>query len=337
MLARSELGFFHNNWIADTKVEGAAFASRLNNFGYAAGGKWLYTPFTEYNMYGERVSKGYYSEAAAILNASYNFFSGYYFSGISLGVNAKGAFRFVPDYSDDAGNILSGSGRSQSGAGFMADVGALTRFNLLKFYNSRDRNTSLAVVLRNLGPPVKDDPLPTVFATALSYRPFRPILLSFDFLVPLNLADISLSEKFYWAVGMSANVTRFLSMRTGFMAKTGNIRLTIGSAVTISKISLDVNYTLDLLTQFRPLNRVSIGVRFDLGDKGRQAKADKVEELYLAGLEAYSRGNNAEAQYYWEEALKLNPRFDPAKEGLRILQGSKSLEDRINELQRFDF
>ncbi|MDR2109851.1 MAG: UPF0164 family protein [Spirochaetaceae bacterium] len=337
MLDRSELGFFHNNWIADTKVEGAAFASRLNNFGYAAGGKWLYTPFTEYNMYGERVSKGYYSEAAAILNASYNFFSGYYFSGVSLGVNIKGAFRFVPDYSDDAGHVISGSGRSQSAAGFMADVGALTRFNLLKFYNSRDRNSSFALVLRNLGPPVKDDPLPTVAGAALSYRPFRPILLSFDFLVPLNLSDTGLSEKPYWAVGVAANVTRFLSMRTGFMAKTGNIRLTIGSAVTLSKISLDVNYTLDLLTQFRPLNRVSIGVRFDLGDKGRQAKADKVEELYLAGLEAYSQGNNAEAQYYWEEALKLNPRFDPAKEGLNILQGSKSLEDRINELQYFDF
>jgi hypothetical protein len=58
MLRKAELAFFHNNWIADTKIEGAAFASRFKDFGFAAGGKWLYTPFTEYNIYGERASKG---------------------------------------------------------------------------------------------------------------------------------------------------------------------------------------------------------------------------------------------------------------------------------------
>jgi hypothetical protein len=337
MLSRSELAFFHNNWVGDTKIEGAAFASRYKNFGYAAGAKWLYTPFTQYDMMGERSSKGYYSEAVATLNASYNFLSGYYFSGLSLGMNLKTALRIVPDYADyDTGELLSGSGKSQSAAGFMADLGVLTRFDLFKLYNSRERNTSVALVMRNLGPPVKDEPLPTTAVAAFAYRPVRPVLLSFDFSLPINFMDVALSEKPYWALGLAVDVTKFLSMRTGLMIKPANFRLAVGSAIKLQRVTLDVNYTLDLMTQFRPMNRVSIGVRFDLGDQGRQAQSDQVDKLYLAGLDAYSAGNNAEARYYWEEALKLNPRFEPAKEGLRIIEGSQALDERIDDIQRID-
>ncbi|MDR2133605.1 MAG: UPF0164 family protein [Treponema sp.] len=337
MLARSELALFHNNWIADTKIEGAAFATRIKDLGLGAGAKWLYTPFTEYNLYGERVSKGYYSEAVAILNGSYNFLSGYYFSGVSAGMSLKGAFRFVPDYTDNDDNIIANSGRSQSAAMVMADIGALTRFDLFKFYHSRERNTSAALVVKNLGPPVKDDPLPTVATAAFSYKPLRPLLISFDFSMPFNMMDIKLSEKPYFALGAAVNVTSFLSMRMGALFKAGSSRLALGSAVTLNRIALDVNYTLDLLTQLQPLNRVSIGVRFDLGDQGRQQRANQVDTLYLAGLDAYSRRSYGEARHNWEEALKLDPKFDPARESLRVLEGQEAIERRIDELQRLDF
>jgi tetratricopeptide (TPR) repeat protein len=343
MLKKSELAFFHNNWIADTKLEGAVFTFRLGDLGLAAGGTWLYTPFTEYNLFGDRVSKGYYSEAAAMLNLSYNFFSGYYFSGISAGLNLKGAFRFVPDFTDaddqenSQGQLVSGSGASQSAAMAMADIGLLTRFNFLKFYNSRERNFSLALVCRNLGPPALDDPLPTAVGAGLSWKPLRPILLSFDYIVPLNLQDLSLSEKPYWAGGISAAVTDFLSMRAGLQFKTGNLRITVGSAIVMEKLSLELNYTLDLLTELRPLSRVSLGLRFDLGDRGRQQLADRVDSLYLAGLDAYALENFDEARSLWEEALALNPRFDPARESLDILRRTLELRKRIDEMQRLDF
>jgi hypothetical protein len=337
ILKKTELAFFHNNWIGDTKIEGTAFATRIKNGGIALGGKWLYTPFTEYNLYGERASKGYYSEAAAMLNGSYNFLSGFYFAGISLGMNLKGALRFVPDYSDDQGNIISGSGKSQSALAAMVDIGALTRINFLKFYSSRDRNTSFALVFRNLGPPSMEEPLPTVAVAALSYKPLRPLLFSFDYSVPINFTDYDLSEKPYWSTGLSVQVTRFLSMRSGFMSKTGNVRLVIGSAVDLEKISLDINYTLDLLTQFTPLNRLSLGLRINLGDQGRKNQADQIEQFYLQGLGAYAQGNMTEAQYYWEMVLRMNPRFEPAKEGLLLVQRSLELEDRIDQMQRLNF
>jgi hypothetical protein len=342
MLPYTELAFFHNNWIADTKVEGAVYASRIRDFGFGAGAKWLYTPFTEYNIYGDRVSKGYYSEAVGALNVSYNFLSGYYFSGVSVGANLKGAFRFVPDYTDaddlgnNMGSIIAGSGSSQSAAMVMADIGALTRFDFLKPYSAREPNTSFALVIRNLGPPAMEDPLPTVAVAALSYKPLRPLLVSFDFFVPMNLGDISLSEKPYWAAGFSASVTNFLSMRFGLMGKAGNVRITLGSAVKLEKISLDINYTLDLLTQMQPLNRVSLGVRLDLGDGGRSALAARVDELYLAGLEAYARSDREQARQLWQDALALNPKFDPAREGLNILAHSQNVQDRIDEMQQLD-
>jgi hypothetical protein len=343
MLPKSELAFFHNNWIADTKVEGAAFASRFRDFGFAAGGKWLYTPFTEYNIYGERVSKGYYSEAVATLNGSYNFLSGYYFSGVSLGVNIKGAFRFVPDFSDSddldnkTGSLVSGSGWEQSAAMVMADIGALARIDFLKFYNSRERNFSFALTLRNLGPPAKGDPLPTLAAAGISWKPLRPVLLSFDYSFPINMTDFASSEQPYWAAGLSAQITGFLSMRCGLLAKSGNARIALGSAVDLGRLSVDLNYTLDLLTQLTPLNRVSLGVRFNLGDQGRADRAAEAEALYIQGLVAYAREEFELAQYYWEEALKVDPRFEPAAEGLSLIIRSRDLMGRIEEMRTLGF
>jgi len=337
MLSKSELAFFHNNWIADTKIEGAAYAVRFGNLGIAAGAKWLYLPFTEYNIYGERVSNGYYSEGAAILNASYNFLSGYYFSGLSVGISLKGAFRIMPDYTDNYDNIISGSGLSQSAVMGMADIGVLTRFNLLKLYSSRERNASAALVVKNLGPPVLDEPLPTVAVAAISYKPIRPLTLAFDFNLPVNLMDISLSELPYMALGLSVNVTGFLSMRTGILFKAGSSRVSIGSAINLNRISVDVNYTLDLLTQLQPLNRISLAVRFDLGDNGRSQMTNRVDELYLLGLEAYSRGNFPDARICWEEALRIDPKFEPAKESLEMLVKREDLNQQIEDLYRLAF
>jgi tetratricopeptide (TPR) repeat protein len=126
-------------------------------------------------------------------------------------------------------------------------------------------------------------------------------------------------------------------MRMGVLFKAGSTRLALGSAVALNKIALDVNYTLDLLTQIQPLNRVSIGVRFDLGDQGRQQNANQVNALYLAGLDAYAQRRYEEARHNWEEALKRDPKFDPARESLRILEGQEAIERRIDELQRLDF
>ncbi|MDR2942930.1 MAG: UPF0164 family protein [Treponema sp.] len=336
MLERSEFAFFHNNWIADSKIEGFAYATRFGDLGLAAGAKWLYTPFTEYNYYAERVSNGYFSEGAAILNASYNIFQGYYFGGLSLGISLKGAFRIMPDYTSDTDIITGGSGLAQSAVMGMADVGILTRFNFLKPYVAREKNASAALVIKNLGPPVLGESLPTVASAAISYKPIRPLVFAFDFYMPLNMMDFDLSENPYFAFGTAVNVAKFLSIRAGVQIKSGGSRVTIGSAVNFNKISVDINYTLDLLTQLQPLNRVSLGMRLDLGDGGRQEKANKVNELYLLGLDAFSQGNYSEAKDYWQSALKLDPTFEPAQEGIDMINKRQRLQNQVEDLFKLD-
>jgi hypothetical protein len=340
MLANDELAFFHNNWIADTKIEGIVYTRRFENLGVSAGTKWLYTPFTEYDAWGERVAKGYYVEGLGILNAAYNFFSSYHFYGFSVGASLKGAFRFVPDYSTatdvsttDKAELIEGSGGEQSAAGLLADAGVLTRINFLKFYYSRERNFSLALVLRNAGPPALGDALPTVLTAGLSYKPVRPLLFSFDYSIPVNLDNLALSEKHYMAFGFSLNVTSFLSMSTGLLVKAGSIRYTIGSGINAGAVSFDVNYTLDLLTQLQPFNRVSVGIRFNMGDSGRSARLTRVEELYLDGLNSYSRGDDDTARGRWQEALNIDAKFTPAREGIEAIDGYRNLTDRVRDLQ----
>jgi len=122
-MPNTELAVFHNSWIADSRLETVSFTQRDDNFGYGASIRCFYVPFTEYNTFGERVSRGYYTETFGILNVSYNFLAGYYFKGIAAGANLKAGYRSMPDYSDNYGNLQAGSGFSQSALAIMADGG----------------------------------------------------------------------------------------------------------------------------------------------------------------------------------------------------------------------
>jgi len=84
------------------------------------------------------------------------------------------------------------------------------------------------------------------------------------------------------------------------------------------------------------MNRISLGARIKFGDQGREQKLARVDSLYLSGLDAYATGNIEDAERYWNEALSINPKFDPAKEGLALIQHSSMLDTRINNMQSLD-
>ncbi len=336
ILDRTQFAFYHNNWIADTRIEGIVYTMRLGTLGLSVGGKWLYLPFTEYSDFAERVGTGYYSEAIGVANASIHLFPGYYFYGIALGANAKLAYRSMPDFSNDDGVIIPGSGGDQSAVAVMADFGALTRFNLFKLYSSREKNFSVGLALKNFGPAVLGEPLPSVATAGIAYNFLKPIQVSADISKPLNLVDLSLSEAFFWGVGYKMTITDFWKLQAGLLVKGGNPRISVGAAINFSPLTLDINYTLDLTTQFTALNRMSIEARFDMGDFGRSVRTAKAEELYLKGLDAYASGELELAISLWNESLKLNPFFDPARENRDTAVVSLELRKRMLELQRLE-
>jgi hypothetical protein len=324
-LRHTELALFHNRWITevsgDTLVETLAFARPFGNLGLSAGGRWLSSPVNEYNAAGGRLSGYYYSEAEVILNGSYYFPLGRRFSGISAGASLKGAFRNIP-------------GTDLSAASVMGDIGVLGSFNLFKFYSSPEWNVGLA--FKNLGPPAGTEALPTLGALGLAYRPLRPLLVSFDFFLPLDLRNFEIPEKPYFATGLEFLCSDSLSLRGGLRVKSESLRLTLGGALKLYQgerpwaLSLDLNYSMDPLFKARSGNRLGLGLRLDLENRREAAEISPAQALYIEGLEAYSRNDYAGAQRRWREALELDPHFLPAAEALAMLEENQGTGSRMD-------
>ena len=331
LLDHSELTVSHNNWIGDTSVEGLIYTMRFDELGIGFGGKFLYVPFTGYDEWAARDVAAYYSESVATLNLSYNFFSSYGFYGLALGSNIRIAYRSIPD------SLLPSGYSSQSSLGVLADFGALTRFNFLKFYPSRTRNFSVGLVLKNLGPKVQSEQLPTRITAGLAISPIRPLTLSYDIDLPIHfgLTAEGLANSFEsltMAGGLEVVLTDFFSMQGGFNYRGANPGITLGAAVDLPQVSLVVNYTLDLATTFEPLDRISIQAKLNLGDRGRLALRLLVDELYLAGVEAYAAGDLDEAIAMWQETLELDSGFSPARKFLARAIAQRNNRDRLESV-----
>ena len=327
ILEFTELSFLHNNWIADTNIEGVVYTKRTDQLGYAFAGKFLYVPFTGYDTWGARTSGGYYSESIVIGNISKNFFADYYFSGVAFGSNLKFAYRHIPD------SIATG----QSAFGVMADFGALTKFNFLKFYSARAKNFGVGLTVKNIGPYVLDEPLPSSAAVGIAYSPLRPWLIGFDFDYPFSFDSARYpAEKPSYAVGTSVAVTNFFSVQSGLLLKGGNPRISLGSSVKVDVVSFVVNYTLDMTTQVKNMDRFSIQVKMNLGDEGRKEKALKVENFYLDGIESYARGDINQAIALCEKALSLDPTYTPAQETIETAKRALNLQEEMERRQKIE-
>ena len=325
LLDLTELSFLHNNWIADTSIESVLFTTRFEDLGLGAGLKLLYLPFTEYDEWGESTANGYPLETILTLNASYNMFRSYYFRGVSAGLSIKAGYRYIPTvfYSD------------QSSIAIMADAGLYTSFNLFKFYDSRDRNFSTGIVLRNAGFETLGEALPTELSAGIAYSPVRPLNLAFDFNLPINLIGGE-AESWYLAGGFDAAMTDFFSFQGGFNYQGANPRVSLGSTIDLEEATFNLNYTLDLTTSTDSIDRFSIEAKLKLGDEGRYERKAMVDELYIAGLEAYANGDLQKAVAYWESALEIDNSFTPAEEFIASASRSIDLLKRMEELNRVE-
>ncbi|WP_191013983.1 UPF0164 family protein [Treponema zioleckii] len=344
VLLESEAAAFHNSWIADSAMETLAITSRNGHFGYGAQLKCFYVPFTEYNLFGEKVAGSYYSETSLTLNQSYNFLAGYDFKGIAIGVNERLSFRNMPDYANDqTDEIISGSGLEQSALAFMIDAGLLLRFNLGKFYSDREPNLKFGISLNNIGAGITgfgnsltlDDALPTRVSVGFSYKPASPILLSAEFRQPVNLQDFSSSGKWSACTGLEISITKFFAFESGFLLQGGNPRISLGSEFEVKKIQMNVNYTFDLTSSVNPVNHISFSAKIKFGDKGRKKLQDEVDSYYTQGLFLYSEGKLEESIEYFNKALSIDKRFDPAKKALEAAQNFLDARNALDEIQNY--
>jgi hypothetical protein len=106
--------------------------------------------------------------------------------------------------------------------------------------------------------------------------------------------------------------------------------------MNVNDLQFNVNYTLDMTTQAALFNRISLAVKLNLGDRGREAKQKKVEMLYIDGLKLYASGRLEDAIVKWQEAVTLDKRFDPAVEGIKTASITLELQQKIQNLQKIE-
>ena len=347
ILNETQVCAFHNSWIADSKMDTLVYTTRIDNVGFGLQAGCLYMPFTEYNIFGERVNASYYTETNFAANISYNFLAGYDFKGFALGATVKGAFRSVPDYTDnDTDSIISYSGLKQSGVGIMADVGIMLQFNFLKFFASRTPNVRIGLSAQNLGASITgfgtksgikiDDPLPTFFAAGISCQ-FLPIITAtFDIKQPVNLFHPDQYQLFSVSAGAILAFTKHFNLLVGAEIKGGNPRFSVGSELQLTNARLNFNYTLDLTSSLNPVNRISLSAKILLGDRGRAERQAIIDQLYLEGLEYYAASEWTKAIEKWEEVLLINKRYDPAILGIESAKSQIDMYNRVRESMFFE-
>ena len=322
-LAVTELAVFHNNLVADTSMEAISYTTRFEDLGIGFAGKSLHVPFTGYDSFGAQESTGRYRELVLGANVAYNFFDSFYYSGLGVGMNVKLAYRNIPAIIAPGQNAL----------GTMVDVGLLTRFNVLKFYSSRARNAAVGLVLKNFGPNVNDEPLPTEAVAGIAFSPLRPVMITTDAIAPFNLLSPQPAESLGIAAGVAIAATEFFSVRGGFLLRNGNPRLSVGAGVDLDRITLTANYTLDMTTQIVGLDRFSIQAGFSFGDRGRAEREERVRELYLDSLEAFASGDLARTILLAGQAAELDPSFQPATETVALAEHMLLLQQGIEAIR----
>jgi hypothetical protein len=331
LATNTEVGIFHSNIIADVNLEAATFTYRTGDLGIGSMVKLLYTPFTAYKIQGQQADSSYYVESVVGINAAYTFLRDYSFSGIAVGANLKLAYRSIP--ADLYQEVTSVAGTTQSAIGAMADIGLLTRFNLLKGYVSRDKNFSVGLAIRNLGPAVSGDALPTQASAGIAYSPFKFLLFSGDFVLPINLVDPSKSEGPGFGGGLALQFTDISAVRAGFMLIGGNPRFATGVDLKLEGVDLAVSYTVDYTTQLRIPDHFGIQLRFNLGDEGRAALQKRVDALYIDALVALSQSDYDKVIALCKEALDLDKGFTPASDTLKLATRSQELINKIESLR----
>lgn len=342
----TQLAVFHNSWIADSNLETLAYTIRFGHFGVGTYISTFYVPFTEYNIFGERVAGNYYSETTAAINSSYNFLAGYTFKGFALGTTVKTAWRSIPDYTDnDTDAIIPWSGFKQSSLGVMADVGLMLQFNLFKFYASREPNLKIGFAANNLGVAITGafsdagltlEPVPTMLQAGISYKVIKPVTITLDYKQPINLLENTGFRWPYIGAGVGIQFSDYISFLAGLELKGANPKISTGLEFEVAKIRFNMNYTLDMTSSLNPLNKFSLSLKLVLGDLGRSVKSAEVDRLYSLGLQYYTEQNWEKAIEIWEQALEIDKRFDPAIIGIVSAQYQIDMFQKIQESLTFD-
>ncbi|OHD05388.1 MAG: hypothetical protein A2086_09270 [Spirochaetes bacterium GWD1_27_9] len=312
----TELFFSHNKLMGDVNYNTIAYTMRFNNLGLGIGTRMLYIPFTHYDKFGIDVGSGIINYTVITLNGSYNFLKSYDFFGLSVGGNIKLYIYGVPD----------SIALNQSRVNVAFDIGILTKFNFLKAYKKNEKNFSIGLALKNIGPFTDGEPPPTKISVGLAYKPIEQLLMSVDLDYLINYSELTYKN---WSVssGMEWYFTKYSSLILGFVVKS-NPSFSLGFNLNFDDFTISAIYNPD----FVDLARFSISASLKLGDLGRGKNELIIKKMYSVALHLMNSGNYQEAKEILEKIIEKEPNFSPAKKSLKNVQRQLDIQDNLNEV-----
>ncbi len=341
LVKNTEINALHNNWIADSNLETITYTQRTNRLGWGGSLRCFYIPFTEYDGNGDKVNSGYYSETFITGNIAYNFLAGYDFKGLTIGGNLKLGLLSMPPFAGRSDTEVSFAeqkkrAKAQNGYAVLGDLGMILRANVLKGFYDDEPNFYFGLAFKNFGAPIKGDIPPAYIAMGFAYRPFSIFLFSFDVKQNVNLKNIKASGFPYGSLGLMFSITKYFNLLTGIGVKGGNPHFNVGGEINLKNIQIQANYNLDLASQTTALNRISVGVKISLGDRGRQKERDEIKRLYIEGLKEYNQKQYEKAIELWQEILKLDSQYDPAIDAIKIAERQWNMQRQLDKLLKLD-
>ncbi len=314
-LDATELFFSHSKVYGDINYNTVAYTMRFNELGMGLSARVMYLPFTRYDMLGNALGSSVISYTVVTLNASYNFLSTYKHFGLAVGGNVKLYVYSVPE------EISAG----QTSLNVAFDLGLLTKFNFIKFYNTFEKNWAIGLAVKNLGPFTRDEPPPTTASFGLSYKPVEQFMVSSDINLLINYSDLTYKN---WGVniGLEWRFIKFASITAGASIKS-NPTFSLGFNLNLESLKVTAVYNPDLVD----LAQFTISATIKLGDLGRKKRIDDVNNKYALTLKMINEGKTYDAQKALEDIILINPNFDPAWETLTFLKKHIETLNKVNE------
>ncbi|MCG8571848.1 MAG: UPF0164 family protein [Spirochaetes bacterium] len=302
-LKYTEVFFSHHKLIADVNYNTAAFAIRFNNLAFALGTRILYLPFTHYDNFGDVVSSGMISYTVITLNAAYNFLPSYKFFGFSVGGNVKLYIYHVPE------KIAA----DQTKVNVAFDLGVLTRFNFLKAYHYDEKNFSVGLAVKNLGPFTDGEPPPTTISLGLAYKPIYRLLFSLDGNMLINYTTDTYKNWFI-STGFEVYYTKFTSLIMGVKISSSPA-LSVGLHFNFDSFTITANYNWGL----DDYSKFNVSASLKLGDFGRQRRKEELRKKLANAQRLISLNQYEAAKVLLEEILKVQPRHEIARGNLKYV------------------
>jgi hypothetical protein len=277
-----KVSLIHQEWIEDVNFEGIRLSRGITDQLYLGlGFTYLYLPFTYYDEYGYSNGTTYtISQCMGMLNAGYKFRD----INLAIGANAKFFYNYVPQ------ELYAG----QSYFLFAADLGIISRTNILKTFIGPEPSLTTGLTVKNIGYSAFMEKLPTEVHLGISYRVLRNLLITgeavFPFYEPISGsvgAEFDFAQTFFLQAGLQIVENPMLGVGFGYRNKDFNIY---------------ASYTPSMA--FR--NMMSVSVEFTFGQTKSLEIEKEIDRLMVKALDLFGEKKYEEALGNIERVLVLD-------------------------------